>query len=319
MEEVKVSVVVPAYQGAKYLERCLRSILGQTLAGIEVIVVDDGSIDETEEVVWNCLGNRSNSKYIWQGNQGILRTKERSMAHIRGRYTLFVDQDDWLVPWALERLYEKAEAEEADLVHYAHYLTDEGSSEAIPLEEEVMTWSKLIRSSCLRRLDFSEMPSIDFFEDALLSAALSFLDPKKAYVEEPLYHHYLNLESVTHSGSVRCIRDALEYYRYTWEKSLILGRFSLWEANLRDFRQGQLWWARQRVGAFPQLQPAIDYFQQEEERDARFDELVIQMLNCFENQDYQGSLLKHKEAAAVFPNHPTTLANEAFFQDFFAD
>lgn len=112
---VKVSVVVPVYNQEKYLERCMDSILGQTLKEIEVIAVDDGSQDSTPEILSRYQQEDSRVTVLHQQNlyAGIARNNGLQAAH--GEYVIFWDSDDYFAEDALEALYDEIKRRDADI------------------------------------------------------------------------------------------------------------------------------------------------------------------------------------------------------------
>ena len=101
----KVSVVVIAYNIEKYIEKCLKSITDQTFENIEIIVVNDGSIDRTIEIINNESKKDMRIKLVNQNNQGISSSRYNGYKIATGEYVLFVDGDDWLDIDAIEKLY----------------------------------------------------------------------------------------------------------------------------------------------------------------------------------------------------------------------
>jgi glycosyltransferase involved in cell wall biosynthesis len=96
----EVSVIIPTYNSANYLTQAVDSVLAQTFRDNEILVVDDGSTDETEDVM-----RRYNSpvRYIRQKNGGVASARNRGIAESRGRYIAFLDADDTWYPIKLER------------------------------------------------------------------------------------------------------------------------------------------------------------------------------------------------------------------------
>jgi glycosyltransferase involved in cell wall biosynthesis len=92
-----VSVIIPCYNSARYLAETLESALLQTYRGIEIIVVDDGSTDETARIA-----RSYGVHYIYQENRGISAARNTGFLHSRGEYVLFLDHDDRLLPKAVE-------------------------------------------------------------------------------------------------------------------------------------------------------------------------------------------------------------------------
>jgi glycosyltransferase involved in cell wall biosynthesis len=108
MAAPKVSVVVPAFNVAPYIEQCLASVRAQTLADWECIVVDDGSSDGTPERVRRVADSRI--RLIVQPNQGVSAARNAGLAAASGTYLLFLDGDDLLHPAALTRLASELDA-----------------------------------------------------------------------------------------------------------------------------------------------------------------------------------------------------------------
>jgi glycosyltransferase involved in cell wall biosynthesis len=92
-----VSVVIPCYNSARYLAETLESVLAQTYARVEVIVVDDGSTDATPKIVQSYP-----VQYLYQANRGISAARNTGVVHSRGKYVQFLDHDDRLLPGAIE-------------------------------------------------------------------------------------------------------------------------------------------------------------------------------------------------------------------------
>lgn len=114
---MKISVVVPIYNVEVYLERCLDSIVNQTLKELEIILVDDGSNDGSNRIARTYAGKDSrvillvNEKNIGQG-----LSRQKGLAYARGEYVTFVDSDDFIGPEMYEDLYRKAKEREYDVV-----------------------------------------------------------------------------------------------------------------------------------------------------------------------------------------------------------
>ena len=94
-----VSVVIPCYNHGRYLGKAIASVLGQSYGPVEVIVVDDGSSDNTREVAQS-FGDRV--RYVYKQNGGLSAARNTGIEHARGEYLVFLDADDWLYPAALE-------------------------------------------------------------------------------------------------------------------------------------------------------------------------------------------------------------------------
>ena len=98
VRKVLVSIVVPVYNVEKYLERCIQSILEQSYTNLQIILVDDGSTDESGHIAdsWNKKDKRI--LVIHQFNAGLSAARNCGIKQAKGDYILFVDSDDWIHP-----------------------------------------------------------------------------------------------------------------------------------------------------------------------------------------------------------------------------
>lgn len=109
-----ISVIIPVYNIERYIGKCLDSIVGQTLKEIEIIVVDDGSTDDSSRIIDRYARTDSRIVAIHKTNGGVVSARNCGIAQATGLYILFVDGDDHLAPDACERLLRKAQATSAD-------------------------------------------------------------------------------------------------------------------------------------------------------------------------------------------------------------
>lgn len=116
-----VSVIVPVYNVKKYLQKCLDSLLCQTLKDIEILVIDDGSWDGSEKICDEYAKRDDRIRVIHQTNQGLSAARNRGMELAKGEYILFADSDDFVHPDFCRIPYEKALEQKADVVIF-HYL-----------------------------------------------------------------------------------------------------------------------------------------------------------------------------------------------------
>lgn len=112
-----VSIVVPAYNTKKYLNKCVDSLLGQTLQNLEIIIVDDGSTDGSSIIVDEYASQHERIKVIHQKNQGLGSARNSGILIARGEYIGFVDSDDWVDPRMFEKLFELSKMHDADICY----------------------------------------------------------------------------------------------------------------------------------------------------------------------------------------------------------
>ena len=116
--ETKLSVIIPAYNAEPYIERCMKSILGQTVTDYEVVVVDDGSTDGTADIVREMVTAHPGTmiRLVQQENSGSSQARRAGAEEARGEWVTFVDADDWVEPVYFEQLLSRATEPMIDLV-----------------------------------------------------------------------------------------------------------------------------------------------------------------------------------------------------------
>lgn len=116
----KISIIIPAYNIEKFIGQCLESLIKQTYKNIEIIVVNDGSKDNTLQVINEYASNDTRIKVINQENQGLSESRNNAMKLVSSEYIMFVDGDDWLNINACEDCIKEMLKEKADLVWFAY-------------------------------------------------------------------------------------------------------------------------------------------------------------------------------------------------------
>lgn len=115
-DSIKISIIIPVYHVADIIEDTLKSIQNQTFENYEVLLIDDGSKDETAEVIERCIAHDGRFHYVYKENQGPAAARNDGLKLAKGDFILFVDSDDLLAPNALTVMYQAAQSENADLV-----------------------------------------------------------------------------------------------------------------------------------------------------------------------------------------------------------
>lgn len=114
--EPLISVIVPVYNVEKYVEECIESILNQTLKNIEIIIVNDGSTDKSNELVNNLANKDNRITVINQSNKGLSMARNVGVDLAKGEYVSFIDSDDWIEKSMLEEMYKSAKNNNCDIV-----------------------------------------------------------------------------------------------------------------------------------------------------------------------------------------------------------
>ena len=214
----KVSVILPIYNVAKYLPKCLDSILGQTLKDIEVICVNDESPDNSLEVLRQYAGLDARIKIINQQNSGPGMARNNGIKQAKGEYVAFVDPDDWIDEDMLDEMYGAAKKEKADLVECGVMTHNEKNGKTKIKIEKVADifgwqddpqyvfqgitagWSKLCRRELLeeKNIVFADGRCA---EDQIFTIALRVEANKIVYIKKPFYHYLIRKTSITQKPS----------------------------------------------------------------------------------------------------------------------
>lgn len=133
MKEILISIVIPVYNTEKYIERCLDSVLFQKFENYEIIIVNDGSTDSSEQLIKKVKRNNPDKliKYIKQENKGLSEARNRGMSEASGKYVVWLDSDDALAEGTLAKLGVLLN-KEPDIVICRIASFDENSGSIIP-------------------------------------------------------------------------------------------------------------------------------------------------------------------------------------------
>ena len=119
--EKLVSIIVPVYNVEKYLDQCVNSLINQTYDKIEIILVDDGSKDNSGKICDKFCEENSNMKVIHKKNEGLISARRIALEMSSGDYCVFCDSDDFLEKNALEELHNVISSKNPDLIIYNAY------------------------------------------------------------------------------------------------------------------------------------------------------------------------------------------------------
>ena len=210
-----ITVIVPIYNTEVYLDRCITSIIGQTLQDIEILLINDGSTDNSLEILLKYANKDDRIKIINQNNKGLSATRNVGIGLAGSAYILHVDSDDWIEPDMCKALYEKACQYNADIV-ISHMYFDYSNKTIIKKEpykkitnrnDFLLTFvtKKGINSLCnkLIKRDLYILNNIKHYEEISLgedSSALLRLvvfAPVIISVDRAFYHYDIKMLSMT--------------------------------------------------------------------------------------------------------------------------
>lgn len=117
-----VSIIIPVYNGAKYITRCLNSVKNQTYKNIEIVIVNDGSIDNTKNIIESYEFSNFKYKVINKTNEGVSKARNEGIKNSSGKYVFFLDADDTLKEDSIKYMVEKIKEENCDVVRTTYTL-----------------------------------------------------------------------------------------------------------------------------------------------------------------------------------------------------
>lgn len=211
--EPEITVIIPVYNVADYIDQCLVSVTEQTLRGIEVLLIDDGSTDNSLDKCWGWAQKDSRITVFHRDNDGVATARNFGVLMARGEYIAFVDPDDWLEFDYLEKLWTAAKAADADFAECDLWRYDNRSG-------------KKIYRSCYGRMGQAyTLPEHMKYGPTATYKAISrkslwekfcLAMPKCSFESPAVYSLILAL-----SNRVVNVREALYYYRRFRQNSLV--------------------------------------------------------------------------------------------------
>ena len=209
-----VSLPSPCYNVAKFLPQCIDSIIAQTYRNLQIVLIDDGSKDDTWRVIQDYAGKDNRIEFYHQENQGVATTRNHLLEKVKGDYVLFVDSDDWIEPDMVEFLVGKALTNNIEMVVCGNVIND--TPPASEYNEELWSqdkvvkeflrhvsingslWNKLTKVSLLHNVKFH--CGISYGEDALFCWELLQNVESILITNKQLYHYRMNESSLSHAS-----------------------------------------------------------------------------------------------------------------------
>lgn len=215
----KISVIVPVYNVREYVEICLNSIIRQTFKDIEIILIDDGSTDDSGYVCDQYATFDNRIKIIHKCNEGLSAARNEGILYSAAPYILFVDSDDWIEEDTCEKLYYAAIDNNADIVVFLYYKIDSNGritkidtdlKEGLLSEEGALyfnthvscsAWVNLYKKELFNTIRF---PNGKYYEDLGTTHKLIRVASRIFFFKENLYYYRANRTgSITNSKETR--------------------------------------------------------------------------------------------------------------------
>lgn len=229
----KVSVIVPVYNCEQYIIECLKSIMNQTYNNIEVVVINDGSTDQSEKMILNVMHADNRIRYINQTNSGPSEARNKGISLSTGKYLVFVDSDDRVNPRYVELLLGKLIESKADLVccgyvdiskYGVFHVTDFDIKDSIsvhPFMELVckgtggVLWGKIFRKEIIVKHNIRMDRNIFMSEDLVFVLDYVAKCEKFDAITDYLYHYNrMNQSSISSNISIKYIDNYISVCRH---------------------------------------------------------------------------------------------------------
>lgn len=205
----KISIIIPVYNGMTYIRKCIESAMAQTLKDIEILVINDGSTDGTEEIILDCMKTNPKIRYIKQENRGLYQTRSRGIREAKGEYLGWIDADDFVAPDMYEKLYCLAEKNNSDIAYcdYAFYPQKigtkekwfrkyKGSADTSFVERNSQWWNKIVRRDVLIENEIDRLV-VTCFDECYIKLLISC--NKISFLEDELYYYRMGEETMSSS------------------------------------------------------------------------------------------------------------------------
>lgn len=217
--ETTISIIVPVYNGEKFLRKCIDSIQNQTLTNWQLLLIDDGSTDGSPQICDEYAARDDRIQVIHKRNGGVSAARNDGLELAQGKYIGFVDADDWILPDMYRKLVNQAEQNYADIVMCDAKTVYAGGREELDtitqLSQSVMlersdlrpelllelagaTWRCIYRSDLIHKSTLKYPVGIHFSEDRIFNLYAMGYCAKLYYMKEAYYMRFINDESAVH-------------------------------------------------------------------------------------------------------------------------
>lgn len=253
----EVSVIVPVYNVEKYLEKCLNSLVNQTLENIEIIIVNDGTKDNSEEIIKKFIEKYPQKiVYLKKENGGLSDARNYGMPYAKGEYIAFLDSDDYVEKDIYKEMYELAKKENSDMVEcdflweYPNKIREDigqvynGKREMLE-KVRVVAWNKLIRRSILEKTQIQFSKGLRYEDVEFTYKLIPHLN-KVSFLKKPYIHYIQRENSIINVQNERTkeiftvLDNVIDYYKennfyneYKDELEYVYARYLLCSSLLR--------------------------------------------------------------------------------------
>ena len=203
----KVSIIIPIYNAKDYIERCLGSIFNQTYKNIEIIAINDGSKDNSLKILKKLSVNNNNLKIIDQKNAGVAKVRNRGIKEAKGKYIMFIDNDDYIDEDYVENYINRIKKDDLDIVIGGYERIDNDGKvlvRTIPSNTPIGKYTIVAPWAKMYKLDFLKKNNIEFLstnigEDIYFNLKAMNLTNKIDFIDNIGYKWFYNKKSISNT------------------------------------------------------------------------------------------------------------------------
>lgn len=230
----KVSVIIAAFNIENYIEKCILSVINQTYDNIEIVIINDGSTDNTLGIIERYKEIDNRILLVSQKNSGIVEVRKRGLEKCNGDYILFIDGDDWLEIDSIEKLVICIENVNYDIILFNAFWCYESSKRAVqsfesnsikiddPLKSILLNYIKpsicfkLIRREFISKNKIIFPKNFSYGDDLAIVTSLFSNNPRVGVLNENLYNYYQRENSITKKCNSKNldINEAIKFIKY---------------------------------------------------------------------------------------------------------
>ena len=247
-----LTVVIPVYNVEKYLKRCIDSILIQEWKNYDILLVDDGSTDNSPQICEDYAKAYDIISVIHKENGGLSEARNTGISNAEGEYVYFLDSDDWIEPNTFSDLAEVIESDQYDIISFnpefvksEHDIikSDSKRTQRLTGKEALIDMfsygfitgfatDKIYRKALFTK-NTIQFPVGKYYEDLGTNYKL-FLAAKKVYATNQKYYHYLidNPDAITQSWNEKKLRDMFEFYKEVFYSDFVRSQLNQEELHI---------------------------------------------------------------------------------------
>ena len=234
-KQPKLTIILPVYNTEKYLDKCITSILNNTFQDFELIVINDGTPDESEKIILEFKEKYGDKIiYVSKENTGLSDTRNLGISMATGEYISFIDSDDYIEPIMFEKMIEKLKEHEFDVIacdvklvyenssnekvissNYGTDIYDRDQIKKSMVTQYPVVWNKIYKASVIKDITFSKGV---WYEDIEFMLKLYPKLTSIGVVKEPLYNYLQRENSITYTYNdklydiINNMTNVIEYY-----------------------------------------------------------------------------------------------------------